>query len=97
MRVDSRGSSGGGWGPRWRKDGTEIYYVTPKGELEAAPLKLGASGVEIGSPKELFKVRSNSYVPSLDGQRFLVNLQKENPYLAPVTAILNWPATLGKR
>jgi hypothetical protein len=32
-----------------------------------------------------------------DGQRFLINAVIEKPAPPPVTVILNWPATVGRR
>jgi len=36
------------------------------------------------------------YVPSRDGQRFLVNTQSGDPSPTPITVVLNWTAGLKK-
>jgi hypothetical protein len=36
------------------------------------------------------------YVPSRDGQRFLVNTQSGDPTPTPITIVLNWTAGLQK-
>ena len=90
-------SSGGGSSPRWRADGKELFYGTPDAKLMAVPITVGAT-IELGTPQMLFSGPSYSdYVPSRDGQRFLVNAPAEGQAaVAPVTVVLNWTATLKK-
>ena len=49
-----RVSSAGGDHPRWRGDGRELYYLDGEGRLIAVPVTVGASGIEVGSPRVLF-------------------------------------------
>ena len=52
-----------------------------------------------GTPKPLFAARvsdgktRNKYVPSADGQRFLLETAMPEP-TKPTTIVLNWPADL---
>jgi hypothetical protein len=36
------------------------------------------------------------YVPSRDGQRFLINTPTGDPAIVPITVVLNWAAALKK-
>ena len=87
-------STGGGFNPRWRGDGREIFYVAHNGRLTAVELEEGPSGLEAGPPRELFKIVGNSYAVPADGQRFLVDLRSEDPGKAPATVVLNWTRML---
>ncbi len=92
-------STDGGSQPRWRSDGSELFYLTPDSRLMSVPVRLPASGTEIilGTPVPLFVVRATStvqggvtfeYVVAANGQRFLINTFVERP-VAPISLILN--------
>jgi eukaryotic-like serine/threonine-protein kinase len=93
-------STNGGYEPRWRADGREIYYLSDDRKLMAVPVGAGPS---FGIPKPLFETRvapgvignRTHYVPSRDGQRFLVNTALDAP-IPPITVVVNWTATLKK-
>jgi serine/threonine protein kinase/Tol biopolymer transport system component len=99
-------STGGGAQPKWRKDGTELFYVAEDRMLMAVPVRLGRTPAEPfqpGSPKPLFAVPTYSialngrdYAVSNDGQRFLVSGVEESGEAPPVTVVLNWQAGLKK-
>jgi hypothetical protein len=40
--------------PRWRPDGTELYYIAPDGKLMASPVGLNGATIEPGRPVALF-------------------------------------------
>jgi eukaryotic-like serine/threonine-protein kinase len=94
-------STTGGYEPRWRADGLEMYYLS-------ADQKLMAVGVDPGpsfrAPTELFPVRvaggvsgqRTHYVPSRDGRRFLINTSTGDAAIVPITVVLNWTAALKK-
>ena len=93
-------STNGGTQPRWRRDGKELYFLAPDGELMAVPISIrnDRSRIEIGTPVSLFRTRIVSgkaglYAVAHDG-RFLVN-QPEESATTPITLLLNWkpPAT----
>ena len=57
-------SAGGGMEPQWRKDGTELFYISEERMLMAVPVKLASSAAEplqVGQPKPLFSVPSVGY------------------------------------
>jgi eukaryotic-like serine/threonine-protein kinase len=94
-------STNGGYEPRWRTDGREIYYLSEDRKLMA--VSVGPS-LSFGVPQPLFQTRvpagvtanRQHYVPSRDGQRFLVNTQAGDPSPTPITVVLNWTAGLKK-
>ena len=96
-------STDGGYEPRWRADGkADIYYLSRDGTLMAVPVPPGAA--RLGAPKPLFQTRVYSgvsslrthYVPSRDGNRFLVSVRSGEPLPVPITVVLNWTAGLKK-
>jgi hypothetical protein len=62
-----------------------------------------SAGPAFGVPKPLFQTRvaagvtsqRTHYVPSRDGQRFLVNVATD-AVASPITVVVNWTATLKK-
>jgi serine/threonine protein kinase len=94
-------STDGGYEPRWRGDGREIYYLSEDRKLMAVSVGAGPS---FAVPKVLFQTRApegvtsrrTHYVPSRDGERFLVNTQSSDALPNPITVVLNWQADLKK-
>jgi Tol biopolymer transport system component len=95
-------STNGGYEPRWRGDGGEIYYLSEDRKLMAVSVGPGPS---FGVPKMLFQTRVPAgvsanrvhYVPSRDGRRFLVNTQTGEAPNSPITVVVNWTAALRKK
>ena len=95
-------STNGGYEPRWRADGGEIYYLSEDRNLMAVPVGAGVPHT-FGIPKPLFQAHvpagvsglRTHYVPSRDGQRFLVNVATDTA-ASPITVVLNWSASLNK-
>jgi Tol biopolymer transport system component/predicted Ser/Thr protein kinase len=90
----------GGYEPRWRADGSEIYFLSADRKLMAVKVEPNFS---FSSPKILFQTRVAEdvhayhmhYLPSRDG-RFLMNIQVEEPTPTPITVVLNWVQGLKK-
>jgi serine/threonine protein kinase/Tol biopolymer transport system component len=86
---------GGAW-PKWKRDGTELYYVDLAGKLMAATVSTRPM-FQAGVPRLLFQPPSGSadvrWSPSPDGKRFLF-LVPETQGTAPFTVILNWAGLL---
>jgi len=88
-------STNGGYEPRWRAGGREIYYLSEDRKLMAVAVGAGPS-FEV--PKPLFQTRvakdvtaqRTHYVPTRDGRRFLVNTEIGDPEPNPITVVLNW-------
>ena len=92
-------SAGGGYQPRWRRDGRELFYLTADSKLMSVEVKPGPS---FGVPKELFPVpifgggattNQTRWDVSPDGQRFLFNTVSGDA-AAPLTVVLNWQSGL---
>jgi eukaryotic-like serine/threonine-protein kinase len=93
-------SSSGGYEPRWRADGREIYYLSEDRKLMAVDVGPGPS---FGIPRILFQTQVQAgvaanrmhYVPSRDGRRFLINTQSTTS-VTPITVVTNWTKILEK-
>jgi hypothetical protein len=96
-------STDGGVQPRWRRDGSELFYLSTDQMLMAVPI-LNPQTLQHGSPKALFRTRllaqgsqtvifETLYDVSRDGQKFLMNVDPGDPG-PPYTVVLNWTAGL---
>jgi len=94
-------STDGGYEPRWRADGREIYYLSEDRKLMAVSV---GTAPAFGVPKVLFQTRApegvtsrrTHYVPSRDGKRFLINTQTGDLLPNPITVVFNWQTELRK-
>jgi Tol biopolymer transport system component len=93
-------SIAGGNGPRWCRDGKELYYLSSDNTIMAAGIRLTEAAAEISNVHRLFEVPSleQSVYPSFDagpdGNTFLLNLQNDSQNQAPLTLVVNWDAAL---
>ncbi len=90
-------STNGGFLPRWRGSGEELYYVGGDGKLMAVEVKTAGSDFRAGTPQPLFDIptpprTSYWYSVTSDGKRFLVNVPGEEQRSPPVHVVLNWAA-----
>ena len=86
-------SSGGGFQPRWSRDGRELFYVTGDAIMG---VDVRADG-SVGVPKRLvdradYFIRFQSYDVSPDGKRFLMIRRDEGSIPRQLNVILNWRA-----
>jgi serine/threonine protein kinase/Tol biopolymer transport system component len=96
-------STNGGVDPRWRADGTELFYLAADGSLMAVSIKPGPV-FEPGAAVALFKTRMSpphfweqNYAVTRDGGRFLINTITEESASVPTKIIFNWTAALRRR
>ena len=94
-------SSGGGCYPRWRRDGKELFYLSPDNKIMAAEVKADGSSFAIGAVKALFETRVHSttfggFDAAADGQRFIVCYEPGQPNVA-ITLVENWDAELKRK
>jgi Tol biopolymer transport system component len=91
-------SRDGGWAPRWRGDGKELFFLSLDSSVMVATMD-PASGIAIGPPIRLFSTglrkgfQRRPYDVTADGQRLLV------PTMRPpedFRIVLNWRALLLK-
>ena len=93
-------SANGGYEPRWRGDGGEIYYLSEDRRMMSVKVDAGPS---FGAPQPLFQTRvpagvinnRTHYVPGRDGSRFLINMALDGQ-TPSINVIVNWAATMKK-
>lgn len=94
-------STSGGYQPRWRRDGKEIFYLAPSNAITAVEVSVRADTFHVGSAKPLFQTlplrNGSAYDVTGDGQRFLVNLLLQQQSSDPMTLVINWPAALPRK
>jgi eukaryotic-like serine/threonine-protein kinase len=91
-------STHGGGQPAWRRDGKELFYLSPDGQLMASDVIVRGPALTTGVPHALFSTgltasfidRRNQFVVTRDGQKFLVNISAEDENPSPITVVLNW-------
>ncbi len=94
-------SINGGYEPRWRRDGREIFYLAPDRRLMAAAV---SSEPAFDTPQTLFQtpvamgvtaLRAH-YDVSADGQRFLLAVPTVQKSSASLRIQFNWTTALAK-
>lgn len=95
-------STTGGYAPRWRNDGRELYYVAPDlRTIMAVDIDPGQV-FRAGTPHVLFQAPSpivgaatdDGFAVSPDGKTFLLALPGQESTSAAIHVILHWPAEL---
>jgi eukaryotic-like serine/threonine-protein kinase len=90
-------SRGGGVQPRWRRDGRELFYISPDGTMMAVPVST-APVFQAGIPQALFNtdmvdtgIRTGpmSWDIAPDGKRFLI-ISDKSQETSSLNVILNW-------
>jgi len=105
-------STGGGFFPRWRQDGRELFYVAPDNSIMAVPVSEGpdARTLNPGSATALFRlpqlaVNGNNGLTNFLARapyavaadgRFLVIVSADESSAEPITMVLNWQAAMKK-
>jgi eukaryotic-like serine/threonine-protein kinase len=92
-------SRGGGVQPRWRRNGKELFYISPDSKMMSVQVNTGAV-FQSGTPHPLFDtdivdtgIRTGplSWDISADGNRFLIiTPQSSNADTSSLTVVLNW-------
>ena len=96
-------ADGGGW-PRWSRDGRELFYLSPGGDVMAAQVRQAGNRLEIAPPRALFRLnlpapaRLDAYAYDVlpDG-RFVVNRPIAEVGASTITIVLNWTTALERR
>ena len=95
-----RVSYNGGRAPRWRRDGKELFFISPGREMMAVAVKSGTES-DFGTPTALFRLPTSyralapvfqAYEVSPDGQEFLVIIRRGAT--AALQVVVNWQAAL---
>ena len=99
-------SAGGGTRASWRRDGKELYYLSPDGKLMSVPLTRNGDSLNFGKPVTLFQApfevaaanTSNTgrpYDPLGSGQKFVMNFSVDTT-VEPLTLVTNWTSLVKK-
>jgi len=98
-------STGGGFQPRWRRDGKELFFLAgqdsgaQRRDVMAVAVDTSSNGVfKAGVPQKLFTVTTpaagsaegGSWDVTPDGQRFLVASLSTTTAVPPITVVVNW-------
>jgi Tol biopolymer transport system component len=93
-------STAGGHYASWRRDGKELYYLAPDGNLIAAELKETNGLLQVVALRRLFQTKANSLNDSYDafpdGKKFLVSTVAKEETPTPLSLVFNWTAELKK-
>jgi serine/threonine protein kinase len=93
--AESQVSVGGGQSPRWRRDGKELYYISPDWKLMAVNVSARGGAFTAGEPQSLFQTHINQatnrqqYDVRPDG-RILILTDLPDPSTEPIHLLLNW-------
>jgi Tol biopolymer transport system component/DNA-binding winged helix-turn-helix (wHTH) protein len=88
-------SINGGSQPRWRRDGHEIFYLSPDNKLMSAVVRERGAALYPGDAHRLFDCQparvgiGSVYDVSADGQRFVISTRIGKP-APPATLVTNW-------
>jgi len=95
-------STDGGRSPTWRRDGRELFFLSPDGHVMASevtpgmpfrattPTAVGPATLAVSWPAFFFDV-------SPDGRRILATVPTSPDRVPPVRLVLGWPSLLEKR
>ena len=92
-------SNAGGMMPSWRRDGSELFYLTPDGLLMSVGVER-APRFALAAPKPLFRLPGNTagtaslYDVAPDGNRFLAAVPVVHGSSWPLNLVVNWPELL---
>jgi len=98
----------GGNQPRWRGNGTELFFIAEDGKMMSVPMKLAAGpkpSLTPGTPQPLFaappvahyNVEAFDYDVTPDGNRFLLNGEvRASSASLPLDIVLHWDAAFKK-
>jgi Tol biopolymer transport system component len=100
----TRVSIGGGTSPRWRRNGTALFYASAdRRSIMSVPIDWSPT-FKAGNPTRLFTigaeagaqsgVRDVIYDVTPDGERFLVSVPVGEPESSRITVVQNWAAGL---
>jgi eukaryotic-like serine/threonine-protein kinase len=96
-------STGGGITPRWKGDGSELFYIAADRNLMAVPVRAAGASFEPGTPSRLFTVppiqgivNRDEYAISADGTRVLLSVPAGDTAASLVTVVLNWQHAIQK-
>jgi len=92
-------STNGGTYPRWRDDGSELFFVRAGGDLHTAEIDGSGQTLVVGEISDLFSWNMsaglrNTFDVSPDGQRVLLIRGLASSDTEPLRVVLNWDTEL---
>jgi serine/threonine protein kinase/Tol biopolymer transport system component len=102
-------SNGGGVEPRWRRDGTELFYRSLTGRLMSVQvsrtpeLRLSVPQPALDTAMDVRVVGAGgmtgnpSWIPDADGTRFIALTSETNEVQRPLTVIMSWPVLMRQK
>ena len=91
-------TTNGGWYPRWRRDGRELFYLGFDNTIYAVPVTGEGPAFQWGAATRLFSFTPRQpFIPynvTADGQRFIVTNLTESQDTMPITVSVNWTAAI---
>ena len=89
-------SASGGSRPVWRRDGKELFFVTPERLVMSVAIESSSAGFRADAPRPLFKLPGRGwYTTTDDGKRFLASAPLEREPAA-LNLVLNWTVEVGQ-
>jgi Tol biopolymer transport system component len=98
-------STKGGTAMLWRRDGKEVFYISPDRKIMSVATDDSSRSLEFGPPRPLFSVplvadqgtSIYTYDVAPDGQRFLVISPTRETGTLPLNVLLHWQRRLQAR
>ncbi|MBM3768266.1 MAG: hypothetical protein FJW32_23025, partial [Acidobacteria bacterium] len=93
-------SIGGGGMCRWRRDGKEIYYSSPNGEIYSVAVDTSGPEPRLGKPVRIFENRyataaTPRFAASPDGKQFVVSTHIRSNRPVRFHVLTNWHPASG--
>ena len=92
--------NGGRYG-LWRRDFSEVFFLSPDNKIMSAAVRVQNGRIQVGAIQPLFQINFRRvrldgypYAVSPDGQRFLVNTLIEDAAPPAISLIVNWRQAL---
>ena len=82
-------SIAGGGNPRWRSDGSELFYISEEGVLMAVDVATTPT-LQLGAPQPLFELADADYDVHPSGERFLIVRTERPATPGHINVVLNW-------
>jgi Tol biopolymer transport system component len=99
-------STDGGFEPKWRGDGREMFYIASDQQMMSVAVTVHGTNFDAGRPTPLFRATvlgapfqngfvRNEYAVTRDGQRFLLNEPTGGTAAYAIRVLVNWQNLLG--
>jgi serine/threonine protein kinase/Tol biopolymer transport system component len=93
-------STAGGAFPRWRRDGRELFYLAPNGDLMTAGVAQHGDAISITNVRTLFNPHLGRgrylYDVTADGQRVLASTIDDSTLTPHINVVLRWTTAVKK-